>query len=66
MPSLLSFNIITIKIPRKQILKSLEKNCITNKEFHKYKKLQFDVNLKYNQILHLQSVLDRVLNKFHG
>lgn len=65
MPTLLSFNYILIKIPRKRILESLRKERITNREFHRYKKLQLEIDKKYNQMLHLQSVLERVLNKFH-
>ncbi len=60
MASLLSFNRISITIPRKQILKDLEKNYINRKKFFKYKKLKDKAEIAKHQLVHLISILDKL------
>ena len=65
MPELLEFHIIIVNIPRKTMLRDLEKSFISPKKFFRYRKLKKKLENASYQLGHANSILDKILLKSH-
>lgn len=63
MADLLHFTSVSIRIPRKSMLKDLRKSHIDYATFCRYKQLKNNVELASNKLAHVSSVLERLLLK---
>ena len=62
---LIEFSFVKVKIPRKKMLKDLGKTFITREQFHEYNRLKKELEHASNQLMHVGSILDRILLKSH-
>ncbi len=60
---LLDFNYVNVSIPRKRILKDLDRRVIKLNDFKEYRKLVDEIEMALNKLNHAKSVVERVLQK---
>jgi len=60
---LLEFNYVHVSIPRKKILKDLDRRIIKRKNFYEYQKLEIEIETALNKLNHAKSVVNKVLQK---
>lgn len=63
MVKLLSFKFVYLRIPRKKILKNLDKHSINIKDHYKYSKLHTKTEQAIYKLQHLSSILERLMLK---
>ena len=63
MAILLNFSNVYISIPRKSILKDLEKRYLNSKTLVKYRKFKKEIFKAQSRLAQLDSIVDRILLK---
>ncbi len=63
---LLDFNHVNVSIPRKRILKDLDRCVIKSKNYREYQKLVIEIEAALNKLNHAKSVIERLLQKPWG
>lgn len=60
---LLDFNHVNVSIPRKKILKDLDRRVIEYNNFKEYRRLADKIETALNKLNHAKSVVERLLQK---